>query len=104
MILAKDYVELDPYIAVVDIERCQGTGICVEECLYAGAITLQEMEIDGRLVKRAKVNPALCKGCGACVAVCPSRALNVNGWTLNQFEAQVDALAMDLPVTVGSEV
>jgi len=31
-------------------------------------------------------------GCGACVAVCPSRAIEVAGWTLDQFDAMVDAI------------
>jgi heterodisulfide reductase subunit A len=69
MILGKGYVELDPFVVVVNLDRCDGTGLCVEECLYEGAIALEEMEIDGQRVKRAKVNVALCKGCGACVAV-----------------------------------
>jgi heterodisulfide reductase subunit A len=50
-------------------------------------------EKDGRKV--AVVNPALCKGCGACAAVCPTRAINVAGWTLDQFDAMVEAIAKE---------
>lgn len=96
VILGGDYVELDPFVAKVDLSRCEGTGACVEACAYKGAITLTEVTLDGRTVKRAEVNPALCKGCGACVAVCPNRAIDVNGWTLEQFEAMVDALVADI--------
>ena len=46
--------------------------------------------VDGQKVRRAQVNPALCLGCGACVAVCPENAINVQGWTLKQYEAMVD--------------
>jgi heterodisulfide reductase subunit A len=38
------------------------------------------------------VNPALCSGCGACVAVCPTRAIDLAGSTLDQYEAMVDAI------------
>lgn len=103
MILGKGFVELEPYVAMVDLDRCEGTGLCVEECPYGGAIVLKDMEIDGRKVKRASVNVALCKGCGACVAVCPTRALDVRGWTLDQYEAQIEAIGADMPEPVGSE-
>jgi len=97
VILSGDYVELDPFVAEVDLSRCEGAGLCVEECEYEGAISLVEMNVDGRAVRRAEVNPALCKGCGACVAVCPNEAIDVKGWTLPQFEAMVDALVAEAP-------
>jgi heterodisulfide reductase subunit A len=37
----------------------------------------------------------MCVGCGACAAVCPPRAINVAGWTLDQFDAMVDAIVAD---------
>jgi heterodisulfide reductase subunit A len=46
----------------------------------------------GQSDKVAHINPALCKGCGACVAVCAARALDVAGWSLDQYEAMVDAI------------
>ncbi len=101
VILSGDYVELDPFVAEVDLSRCEGTGLCAQECPYTGTITMVEMEVDGKKVKRAQVNPALCKGCGACVAVCPNGAINVKGWTLLQFEAMVDALASEIPAEIG---
>ena len=96
VILSGEYVELEPYVAEVDLSRCQGAGLCVEECAY-DAITLEETTVNGRTVKRARVNAALCKGCGACVAVCPNRAIDLRGWTLEQYEAMVAALAADIP-------
>jgi heterodisulfide reductase subunit A len=53
------------------------------------------MEIDGQPVQRAQVTPAFCLGCGACVAVCPENAIDVNGWTLKQYEAMVDAIVSE---------
>ena len=94
-LLGTGEIALDPFVAHVDLTRCEGTGRCVEECPYTGAIELAEMEVDGQPVKRAKVNPAICTGCGACVAVCPTRAIQIAGWSLDQYEAMVDAIVND---------
>ncbi len=91
-IFARDYVELDPFIAEVDLEKCKGTGACVEACLREGALGLTQMDVNGEKVLRAQVNPAWCMGCGACVAVCPENAIDIRGWTLDQYEAMVDAI------------
>ena len=94
-LLGHGHVELDPFVAEVDLEKCKGSGACVEACLADGALQLVQMEIDGRRVRRARVTPALCLGCGACVAVCPENAIDVNGWTLKQYEAMVDRIVAD---------
>jgi heterodisulfide reductase subunit A len=88
-LLSTGHVELDPFVAHVDATRCEGTGVCVTECGYPGALELQTYP-DG--ATRAVVNPALCSGCGACVAVCPTRAIDLAGSTLDQYEAMVDAI------------
>ncbi len=94
-ILSRGYVELDPFVAEVDIQKCRGTGACVEACLNPGALTMVETEVEGRQIRQARVNPALCRGCGACVAVCPENAIQVNGWTLRQYEEMVDMILAD---------
>jgi heterodisulfide reductase subunit A2 len=92
-ILSKGFVDLDPYIAQINAELCTGTGACVEECPHAGCMTLVDAEGGGG--KIAKVNPALCTGCGMCVAVCPNIAIEIDGWTLRQYEVMVDAIVAD---------
>ena len=79
-------------MAEVDLSKCQGHGSCVEACLSDGALTMVEMSVDGKTVKRAQVTPALCLGCGACTSVCPENAIEVAGWTLKQYEAMVDRI------------
>ncbi|MBN2494913.1 MAG: CoB--CoM heterodisulfide reductase iron-sulfur subunit A family protein [Deltaproteobacteria bacterium] len=91
-ILTRDEIPLDPFVARVDLSRCQGEGLCVAQCGYDGALQLEEIEQDGEKVKRASVNAVLCKGCGACVAVCPHRAIDIVGCTLDQLYRQVDGL------------
>jgi heterodisulfide reductase subunit A len=80
---------MDPFVARVREEKCTGCELCLNECEYRGALTMVEKE-GGRKV--AQVNPALCAGCGACAAVCEPRAIEVAGWSLDQFDAMVEAL------------
>jgi heterodisulfide reductase subunit A len=91
ILLAEPDIPLEPFVAVVDEKKCTGCGLCPAECSYDGALTMAEK--NGK--KLAVVNPALCKGCGACVAVCPVRAINVAGWTLDQFDAMVETIAKE---------
>ncbi|WP_319406735.1 CoB--CoM heterodisulfide reductase iron-sulfur subunit A family protein [uncultured Desulfosarcina sp.] len=91
-LLGRGYVELDPFVAEVDAAKCNGSGACVEACLVDGALRMVETSVDGRTVQRAEVTPAMCAGCGACVAVCSQNAIDINGWTLKQYEAMVDRI------------
>lgn len=93
--LGKGFVELDPFVAEVDLQKCKGHGACAEACLAEGALNMVEMLVEGEKVKRAQVFPALCLGCGACVAVCPENAINIKGWTLKQYEDMVDMIVAD---------
>jgi heterodisulfide reductase subunit A len=94
ILLSETELSLDPFIATVRLDRCNGCGECLAECSYEGAISLvaREPQGAGQSDKIARINPALCKGCGACVAVCAPRALDVAGWSLDQYEAMVDAI------------
>jgi heterodisulfide reductase subunit A len=91
-LLSKGYVELDPFVAEVDVKRCNGNGACVEACPIEGTINLTATKIERETVERAQVNPALCTGCGICVAVCQNNAIDVKGWSLAQYEKMVDAI------------
>ena len=96
-LLASGEVILEPFVAHVDLEKCNGTGACVEVCEYENAITLETMMLNGVEVRRAVVSPANCSGCGNCVSACPNRAVDVQGWTLAQYEAMIDAFTVDIP-------
>ena len=95
-LLGQGKVELQPFVAAVDSEKCDGTGACVEACVYEGAIALEVVGGNGKEAQRAVITPANCSGCGACVAACPNHAIDVQGWTLSQYEAMADAIAMDI--------
>ncbi len=94
-LLGQGKVKLEPFVAQVDPEKCDGTGACVEVCCYEDAIALQTISLNGKRVQRAVVTPANCTGCGNCVSACPNRAIDVQGWTLTQYEAMVEAFALD---------
>ena len=97
IILSKDFTELEPYVALVDPEICTGTGLCVQECEYEGAIAMVETNVQGQLLRRAQVNPALCKGCGACVAVCPTpKAIDIRGYTLESIQDMISAFTEEV--------
>ena len=95
-LLSLGMVELEPFVAVVDLEKCTGTGECVTVCNYEDAITVKDLELNGKMVKRAVVTPANCTGCGCCVSACPNQAVEVQGWTIPQYDAMLDAIAQDI--------
>jgi heterodisulfide reductase subunit A len=95
-LLGSGEVELQPFVAAVNPALCDGSGKCVEACEYEDAIAVETFMEGGKEVTRAVVTAANCSGCGACVSVCPNRAIDVQGWTLAQYEAMVDAIAMDI--------
>ncbi|MCJ7623108.1 MAG: FAD-dependent oxidoreductase, partial [Anaerolineaceae bacterium] len=95
-LLSLGQVELEPFVAQVDLEKCTGSGECVTVCQYEDAISLQDMTIDGKVVQRAVVTQANCTGCGCCVSACPNLALDVQGWTIPQYDAMLDAITLDL--------
>ncbi len=92
ILLSDGQVELEPFVAHVDPDRCNGSGHCVEVCSYEDAITLHTVSVNGSALQKAIVTPANCAGCGACVSACPNRAIDLQGWTLDQYDAMIDAL------------
>ena len=91
-ILSKGYVDLDPYVAEVIADRCDGCGECIGACGYEGTLVLRDSTPGDGSHPVAEINGALCKGCGACVAVCPKDAIELKGWTVDQYDAMVDAI------------
>ena len=89
-------VELEPFVALVNQELCDGSGACIEVCPYEDAISLESRQLNGKQVKRAVVTPANCAGCGSCVSACPNQAIDLQGWTVGQYDAMIDAIALGM--------
>ena len=95
-LVKKGYVDLDPYIAVVNPDRCVWCGECQAACPY-GAI-----EKDAAAGKEiARVIPSLCKGGGVCVPVCPEDAIDLTGYSDAEVRAMIEALAEETEAPAG---
>jgi heterodisulfide reductase subunit A len=86
-LLSHDTIIASGSVCEVDDKRCIGCGQCVSACAY-GAIELLEI----RHIKKAVVNPVLCKGDGLCNAKCPTAAIQLKHFTDEEFLAQIDAV------------
>jgi heterodisulfide reductase subunit A len=101
VLLSRGKVELEPYVAHVSPELCQGAGECVRLCPQEDAVHLETFTANGKTFQQAMVTTANCNGCGVCVSACPHRAIDVQGWGLGEYEAMVEAIAADLPILEG---
>lgn len=89
-ILARNSIELEANISHVVDEKCDGCAYCVDTCPYK-AITLVEYMWQGSIKKVVDTNESICKGCGCCQATCPKDGVLIEGFTLEQIRAQIEA-------------
>ncbi len=78
-------VALEPFVAEVIGDKCDGCGLCISSCPYE-AITIDDDK------GMAVVNEGLCKGEGACVPVCPNEAIQLRGFEHDKIKAMIRAL------------
>jgi coenzyme F420-reducing hydrogenase delta subunit/ferredoxin len=57
--------------AVVDLDNCNGCGLCFDDCPF-DAISIQARTDGAKFEHEVVVNPALCGACGICTGSCPA--------------------------------
>jgi heterodisulfide reductase subunit A len=70
-LLAKDRLESQGVVAVVDPEKCAACLTCVRLCPYH-APRIKE--------GKAEIEPMSCQGCGTCAGECPNKAIKLQGY------------------------
>jgi heterodisulfide reductase subunit A len=81
-LMANKQMTTEALTSVVNEDECIGCGLCEEICVY-GAHYVEE--------GTSHTIAALCRGCGACAAECPRRAISMQHYSDNQILAQVKA-------------
>jgi heterodisulfide reductase subunit A len=94
-LLSRTEVSLDAVKAEPDLNFCDGCALCLDVCPYHAIDLVEEPGDNGQPAKYISVNKAQCKGCGLCQGTCPKRGVAVQGFTMDQISAQIDA-ALDV--------
>jgi heterodisulfide reductase subunit A len=84
-VISQGKVALEPVRATIDESRCSGCRICNNLCPYNAIDYLEDLGV-------SRVSPALCKGCGTCVAGCPSQVITGAHFTFEQILAEIDGI------------
>ncbi len=91
--LSKEELTREPEIAHIDEKQCAACFACYRTCPYNAIEKAEVRDRKGNFIKMtARVNPGLCMGCGTCVAVCPSKSADIEGFTDEQIYAQIETL------------
>lgn len=76
-------IEIEPFIAEIDEEKCIVCGECVERCKFK-SMSIQDDEI--------YIDPMSCTGCGKCLVGCKQFAITVNGNIDEKIKATIDGV------------
>jgi heterodisulfide reductase subunit A-like polyferredoxin len=92
IILSKDSLKAGGSVSVVDQFNCTGCLTCVRVCPFDVPVIQKDIPGAGKILGAAFIEPAICQGCGICVAECPAQAIDLMYYTASQLNAQVTAL------------
>jgi len=80
-------IALEPVRATIIEEKCSGCRICNTLCPFNAILFHEDKMV-------SEVNPALCQGCGTCVAACPAGDITGTGFSNEQILSQIDGLLL----------
>lgn len=83
MIAARRFAVLDPvhttnFIPVVEEEKCNGCGKCVDVCPVEAMTLVSANDPNKPRMKKARLNEDICLGCGVCVRSCTTEGIHLN--------------------------
>ena len=78
-------LELDVMTAEIDEKTCAECRMCISLCPYKAIVLDKQKNV-------AVVNTVLCKGCGTCVAACPSGSAKSRHYTNEQIYAEIEGV------------
>ncbi|MBT8333129.1 MAG: FAD-dependent oxidoreductase, partial [Deltaproteobacteria bacterium] len=86
-ILAKDKLKLSGVYSTVIPENCAVCLTCVRACPYGIPVINEE--------HTAYINPALCQGCGICVAECPAKTITLGRFEDRNINAKIESYGQE---------
>ena len=92
IILSQDTFKAGGSVAVVSQHECTGCLTCVRVCPFDVPVIQPDVMGVGEMLGAAYIEPAICQGCGICVAECPAQAIDLMHYTDSQLRAKVSAL------------
>ncbi len=84
-LMCQGEIMMDAAFAEVVEENCGGCRYCNDLCPYSAIEFFPDLKI-------SRVNSALCKSCGTCVAACPAGAIKARHFTDQQIYAQIEGI------------
>jgi len=82
-LLSKKSLKMSGVVSVVDPTNCAVCLTCVRACPYGVPFINDEHS--------AEINPALCQGCGICVAECPAKTIALGRFDDRNIEAKIES-------------
>ena len=92
IVLSKDTLSAGGSVSVVSQKDCTGCLTCVRVCPFEVPVIQKDAIGAGGIMGAAYIEPAVCQGCGICVAECPAQAIDLMYYTDSQLKAKVTAL------------
>ncbi|NTW04914.1 MAG: CoB--CoM heterodisulfide reductase iron-sulfur subunit A family protein [Peptococcaceae bacterium] len=85
-LLSRKTLESQGVVAVVDKKKCAACLTCVRLCPY-GAPKVKN--------SRVEIEAVLCHGCGSCAGECPNKAITLQGYSDEQYDASICGMFND---------